>query len=413
MAVSAGKAARYYIYMEVSRTQQYKLRPSGQQEQGLRQAAGTCRFIWNKGLAHQEARKAAGLNRHSYAELCLELTKWRADLATPWLADAPVMAQQQALRTLTRATKEAFTVAGRGMPKYKKKGKARDSFKFAKDFKVDIANGRVMIPKIGWVRLWFSRPVKGTVKQIVITREADGWYVTLFVERRHRISKRGHRHSAVAAGIDMGATKDRFATTSTGEVIASPRFLLNSLSQLVRLQRSLARKQKGSSNYKKAVVKIAKLHQDIARARFNFLHQTTTKIANNHGIIVMEDLDVRKMTQGKKGWLNRTILDQGWGMFRQMLKYKLEEKGGFLYLVDPAFTSQTCSQCQHRDVASRISQAEFKCTNCHYEANADDNASANILALWVAGRAVQNCGESAGLDLLKQESATGQDAVLK
>ena len=122
------------------------------------------------------------------------------------------------------------------------------------------------------------------------------------------------------------------------------------------------------------------------------------------------------MSQSKKGWLNRSILDQGWGLFRQLLKYKLEEKGGFLYLVDPAYTSQTCSQCQHVDAASRISQAEFKCTNCNYEANADDNAAENILALWVAGQAVQNCGGSGVQEVmgpLKQESTTGQDAVLK
>lgn len=415
--------------MEVNRTAQYKLRPTDPQEMALRRAAGTGRFVWNKGLSHQEARRAAGLPRHSYAELCLELTKWRADPEIPWLAESPATAQQQVLRALTRATKEAFTVKGRGFPKYKKKGKSRDSLRFAQDFKVDAVNGRVMIPKIGWMRLWFGRPLRGTVKQIVVTREADGWYVTLFTERNHRISKRGHRHAASAVGIDMGATEGRFATLSSGEVIPSPQFLLHSSARLAKMQKHLARKQKGSSNYQKLACSIALLHQHIARARLNFLHEVTTKIANTHGIVVMEDLDIRKMTQSARGtvaspstnvthksWLNRTILDQGWGMFRDLLKYKLEEKGGFLFLVDPAYTSQMCSQCEHVDPANRLCQAEFKCTNCSYQASADDNAASNILVRWAAGPAVQNCGGFAIpvlLDPAKQESAIDQEVVLE
>lgn len=118
----------------------------------------------------------------------------------------------------------------------------------------------------------------------------------------------------------------------------------------------------------------------------------------------------------QKSLLNRAILDQGWGLFRKLLKYKLEERGGFLYLVNPAYTSQRCSQCQHVDAASRVSQALFKCTNCSFEANADENAAGNILVLWVVRFSILACGEpvvKAVRGSVKQESAIGQEVVLK
>jgi putative transposase len=130
----------------------------------------------------------------------------------------------------------------------------------------------------------------------------------------------------------------------------------------------------------------------VANARKDFLHKTTTTIAKNHGMVVLEALKVRNMTASAKGTaaepgrnvrqkagLNRAILDQGWGMFRIMLGYKLADRGGTLIEVPAAYTSQTCAECGVIDPASRKSQSCFVCTYCGHEANADTNAAINIL----------------------------------
>ncbi len=125
----------------------------------------------------------------------------------------------------------------------------------------------------------------------------------------------------------------------------------------------------------------------------NFLHKTSTDLAKNHGVIVMEDLMIGNMTKSAKGTANdpgknvkqkagliRAILAQGWGYFKRMLEYKLKERGGRLVLVNPAYTSQRCSKCGHVAADNRKTQSQFTCVACGHSMNADHNAALNILA---------------------------------
>jgi putative transposase len=183
-----------------------------------------------------------------------------------------------------------------------------------------------------------------------------------------------------------------FASLSDGTSIKSAHYGKKAMKALKKAQRSLSRKKKGSNNRKKAVKKVQKLHLKVKNARKDFIEKASTTIANNHGVVYMEDLKLKNMTKTAKGTkakpgrrvrqksgLNRSILDQGWGMFRMMLERKLSERGGMLVLVNPAYTSQTCSVCGVIDAKSRVTQARFFCTGCGHEANADTNASLNIL----------------------------------
>jgi putative transposase len=160
---------------------------------------------------------------------------------------------------------------------------------------------------------------------------------------------------------------------------------------LRRAQRKLARKKRGSNNRKKQARRVARLHQRVSAARKDFLHKASTAIANKHGVAVLEKLEVRNMARSAAGTvekpgrnvrakagLNRAILDQGWGMFRTFLAYKLADLGGALIEVPPAFTSQTCSACGVVDAASRDGQ-RFCCRSCGHVAHADTNAAINIL----------------------------------
>ncbi len=155
----------------------------------------------------------------------------------------------------------------------------------------------------------------------------------------------------------------------------------------------MARRQKFGQNWKKAKAKVTKAQIHIANARKDFLHKESTKIAQAHSVVIVEDLKVKNMSASAKGTvakpgrnvkqkagLNRAILDQGWGMFRVMLKTKLEWAGGQLIKVPPQYTSQRCPACAHVSADNRRTQALFRCVECGYENNADHVGAINILA---------------------------------
>jgi putative transposase len=165
---------------------------------------------------------------------------------------------------------------------------------------------------------------------------------------------------------------------STGGVAHLP---ISPETSLARAQRVLSRRKRGSNRYAKQRLRVARLKAKQARIRKDWIHRTTTDIARHYGHVVLEDLNTKGMTakgRGKRG-LNRSILEQGWAMFATMLAYKLEERGGTLEFVNPAYTSQTCAECGMVDSRSRKSQATFECVHCGHADHADINAAKNIL----------------------------------
>jgi putative transposase len=177
-----------------------------------------------------------------------------------------------------------------------------------------------------------------------------------------------------------------------GALIIEMEIMPDHVHLLVDVDPQFARKTKFSANWQKQKAKIGRLHTRAANARKNFLHQQSTIIAKSHGVIKIDKLVVRNMTASAKGTieapgskvaqksgLNRAIVDQGWGMFASMLKYKAAERGGDLIEVPAPYTSQTCSCCGVIDIASRKDQATFECVGCGYQDNADVNAAKNIL----------------------------------
>lgn len=246
---------------------------------------------------------------------------------------------------------------------------------------------RVFLPKIGWVRFLQSREVPGTVKQATVSREADGWHVSVLAEIHSAAPK---PHAGPALGVDRGVAV--FAATSDGELAEALNAGKRLQAKMRRLQRKLARQKKGSKNRAKTRQRIARLHQKIARMRADLLHKLSTRWAKSHGTIVLEDLRIGSMTRSAKGTveepgrnaraksgLNRSILDQGWGAFAQMLEYKTGARGGHLLLVPPQRSSQTCSACGHVDAANQPDRDTFRCTVCGHTEHADINAAKVIL----------------------------------
>ena len=389
------------------RRQAYKfqLKTNLSQARQMRSFAGACRFVFNQALALQKAKYEAGNKKLSYADLCAELLTLKS--SNPWLGESPSQTLQQSLKDLERSYTNFFAKRA-DFPRFKKKGLS-SSFRFPQGCKLDQANNRIFLPKLGWIHYRNSREVLGEVKNVTVSHSCGHWYISVQTERE--VSDVIHP-STSAIGVDMGIAQ--FATLSDGHVFAAVNSFKQKQKQLARYQRAFSRKVKFSQNWKKQKSKIGRLHQTIANIRKDYLHKTTTIISQNHAMIVIEDLQVKNMSKSASGnlnkpgrhvkaksGLNRSILDQGWFEFRRQIEYKQVWRGGDVLAVPPQYTSQRCSCCGTVSKENRQSQAKFACIACGYQANADVNAAMNILA---AGHAVLACGE-----IVQQDNSVKQE----
>ena len=365
------------------------------QIQLMKQFCGCARYVYNRTLSLERSIYKKD-NKHSfkYAEAANRLPDWKKK--NPFLKDCNAQVLQQSLKDLERAYKNFFGKRA-NFPKYKKKYR-HDSIRFPQGVELDEVKQQIRLPKIGWMRYRKSRDIIGTIKNVTVSRRGEKWDVSIQTE--YEVVSSAPNPSEI--GIDMGVK--RFATLSNGDFVEPLNPLKQEQEKLAKLQRKLARQKKGSRNSRKTKRKIARLHRYIADSRRDFLHKTSTKIAKNHSIICVEDLKVSNMSASARGTkespgknvkqksgLNRSILDQGWYGFFQMLSYKLEQRGGKLIKVDPRNTSRTCPRCGLASAENRKSQATFACIGCGYRSNADEVGAINILR---AGRARLACGMS-------------------
>ena len=363
------------------------LRLDGGQHRIARRAAGCRRYVMNRALALQTANHANGGKYLPYATLCEYLAQWKSEPASSWLKEAPSQTLQQALKDLDRAFQNFF--AGRASyPTFKKKGRG-ESFRFPQpsQIRLDQANSRLQLPKIGWVRYRNSRPVTGELRNVTVSTTGGNWYAS--IQTRQEASEPVPTATS-AIGADLGIA--RFLSLSDGTQVAPLNSFKRQQRNLARAQRKMSRKARFSQNWKKAKAKVCHIHSAIANARRDFLHKTTTTLSKNHALVAIEDLQVRSMSASAKGTaaepgknvrqksgLNRAILDQGWGEFRRQLDYKLTWNGGWLVAVPPRNTSRTCPCCGHVAAGNRPSQAVFLCQECWYENHPDAVGAINIL----------------------------------
>ncbi|MGV6476290.1 RNA-guided endonuclease InsQ/TnpB family protein [Azotobacter vinelandii] len=363
----------------------FEVMPTGEQQRQMRRFAGSCRFVFNKALAWQKERYEQGESRLGYAGLCKRLTEWRHDPETAWLANAPVHPLQQALKDLERAYANFFAQRA-DFPRFKKKGQ-RDSLRYPdpKQIKLDRANSRIFLPKLGWLRYRNSREALGMVKNVTVSQSCGKWYVSIQTAREVEQPL----PDGAAVGIDMGIT--RFATLSDGTFYAPLNSFKRHEKRLRKAQRAMSRKTRFSNNWKKAKARVQRIHSRIGHARRDYLHKISTTISQNHAMVCIEDLPVRNLSRSAAGTtevpgrnvraksgLNKSILDQGWFEFRRQLDYKLAWNGGWLVAVPPQNTSRTCPCCGHVSADNRQSQARFECVECGFEENADVVGAINV-----------------------------------
>lgn len=359
--------------MKLMKTYKFKLNPTKEQKETFDSWIDTCRYLYNLALSERimvyEMRKKSVSKFDQYNEL----PQLKKDL--PWIGEVYSNTLQEVLDRLDKTYQNFFR--GGGFPKYSKKG-FYNSFTYKRYFTVK--DKTIKLPKIGEVKYFNSRKILGVPKTATIIKELNNYYICITSEYEQQEFNGENQ----AIGIDVGISV--FAYLSNGETIESPLFLEPNLRKLKILQRKLSRQKKGSKSREKTKLSIQKLHLKISNQRKDFLHKESTKIAERFSECYIEDLNLQKM-KTLSSTLTRRMSDSGFGMFKEFLKYKFKERGNYLGLVNPAYTSQTCSSCLKVDKKSRLSQSEFVCTSCGFISNADENASKNILREGISQKA--------------------------
>ncbi len=365
-------------------TFQYRLYPTPAQATAMQATLDGCRWLYNRLL---EERKLAWEETETSVRLYDQVNR------IPTLkAERPTLAgvHSQVLQNVATRIDLAFAAFFRRVKAGEKPGSPRfrgrgwyDSFCYpGSGHKVD--GQRVVLSKIGHVKAVIHRPLEGKVKTCCVKRASTGkWYATFVCE----VEDKSLPATDSAVGIDVGLAS--FATMSDGSEVANPRFFRRDEKALAKAQRRLAKEPKPAKagaperggampERRKRRTVVARVHERIANRRTDFAHQQSRRVVNAHDTIAVEDLSVNRMVHNH--CLAKSISDAAWSMFTSCLSYKAASAGRRYIEVNPAYTSQTCSRCGHRQkmpLADRV----YRCPCCHLAFSRDHNAAINILAL--------------------------------
>lgn len=304
----------------------------------------------------------------------------------PWIRETSKCCGQESLRDLEIAFKIFFSKKS-GYPKFKKKGQ-KDSFRLTDH--IFISSDRIQLPGIGKVRLKekFYPILEGKIKlsQVTVSRQADRWFVSFFIkedEELPTLPNQNEIESSDIVGVDLGIKE--LAITSDGQTFENPRAYKSKIKKLKKYQRRVSRKQKGSKNRKKAVMKLSRVHKQISDIRNDAVHKLTTSLVKTKPkMLVIETLKPKNMSKNHK--LAGAILDSSFGKIKTTLKYKCEWEGIHLIMA-PMFyaSSKYCSCCGHKNNELTLSDREWTCKNCCVRHDRDVNAAKNLqyFGLWL------------------------------
>lgn len=369
----------------ILKTFKYRIYPSQAQGLLLEQTLETCRRWYNTCLAE---RKAAYENEKRSIGKFEQLSKVKGlKRSNPYAENVHSHILQIVVQDLDKAFQSFFrrVKAGEkaGYPRFKGRNRF-DSFGFKEygnGFKVD--GRRLKLSGIGRLRVRWHRPIEGEIKTLRVCRQAGKWYACFACE----VEERPLEVTGQCVGVDVGI--HHLLATSDNEVVDNPQWYRNAQRKLRILQRTVSRRTKGGSNRRKAVLALQRQHQYISNKRKDYLNKLSYPLIAQYDFIALEDLQINNMVRNRH--LSKSILDAGWGYLKQRLMNKAVEAGRQVVLVNPSYTSKTCSSCgvvfENLSLADRWIECE-----CGLSVDRDVNAAVNILrvgyTLW--GKSTDN-----------------------
>ncbi len=328
---------------------------------------GCVRFVWNQ--------LVEDFNNHKKGETPKNKTVATLKKEFDFLSEVSCATLQQKQRDFVKYKDQFFNKDRKtkiGLPVFKKRG-VNDSFRLPNQ-KFWFVRDKIQLERIGKVRVVIDREIPPYAKFLSVTvqRNACGHYfASVLVEEKLEPKPT----TGKTVGVDLGLKT--FIVTSDNQQFESPKFFSKNQAKLVKAQRWLSKKKKGSNRYLKQKLKVAKIHLKTANQRQHFIHQVTNDLVNNYQRIVIEDLNVKGMVKNKN--LSKSISDASFYMFRSQLTYKCNWHDRELVTVDRFYpSSKTCSNCGSKKDKLSLKERTYDCTQCGITIDRDLNAALNL-----------------------------------
>lgn len=357
--------------MIVNRAYKFRLYPNEEQKIMFAKTFGCVRFVYNKMLEDK-------IKHYQETKEILNNTPAQYKSEFEWLKEVDSLALANAQINLQSAYNNFFRSPKIGFPKFKSKRKDKNSYTTNnQNGSVSIVNGKLKLPKVGLVKMVQHRiiPSDQKIKSATIEKTSSGkYYVSILVKLEKEIPN-FQLDKTKALGLDYASHS--FYVDNQGKEANYPKFYRNAQAVLSKEQRKLSLMKYGSHNYEKQRSRVAKIHEHIANQRKDWLHKLSFELAELYDYICVEDINMQNMAQSLK--LGKSTNDNGFGMFRTFLAYKLTERGKQLVKIDKWFpSSKTCRFCGYVNKDLKLSDRVWTC-ECGAVLNRDENAAINIM----------------------------------
>ena len=354
----------------MNKAYKYSVYPSKEQQVLLGKTFGCTRFIWNKMLGDK-------INFYGEFKKTLKNTPARYKTEFPWLKEVDSLALANVQLQLGTAYSNFFRDPKIGFPKFKSKRFSKNSYTTNNQngsIRV-LDSSRIKIPILGSLRIKLHRqiPDNHQIKSATISLESTGkYYIAILTEYENNTTP-----IVLANVVGLDFSMKELYVDSDGNEGNYPRFYRNAQKKLAKEQRILSKRNKGSGRSLKQKRRVAKLHAHVANQRKDYLHKQSTVITKQYDAVVIESLNMRSMSQTMN--FGKSVMDNGWGMFVNMLDYKLKEQGKALVTIDKWFPStKLCSNCGCKKSEITLKERVYICEHCGIILDRDLNAATNI-----------------------------------
>ena len=357
----------------------YRIYPNKKQEELFMKTFGCCRKVWNLMLNDK-------IENYKQTNTFGMFTPAMYKKDYPYLKEVDSLALANVQLNLQSAFRNCFDKnrkTNNNFPKFKSKHKAKERYTTNNQGNtIVLSDGFIKLPKVGKVKIKLHRHPKDNWKlcNATISKEVDKYYVSIVFEyNEDTINKTINKEKLI--GLDYSS--DALYVDSNNHKCDMPHYFRENQSKLIKAQKRLSRKigskksETKSKNYLKQLNKVNKVHTLIANQRKDFLHKKSRELANTYDVVIVEDIDMKNISQGLR--LGKATMDNGYGYFRDLLKYKLERNGGALVKIDKWYPStKTCSCCGNKVKSIPLGQRVYICDKCNTVIDRDYNAALNI-----------------------------------